>query len=418
MMKQNILLLSLAIYLGFVKSAKKIGFIRRKQNSAVIVPPTSPGSLGDDAMITAAVKCLEQQNINDIGVICYTYNEEWLGLQDSGDKISKINMETYFSPIYSWQFWLMLFKVAPTLAQYQKFYCLGADMIDGNYSYHHVIKITRLLSVASQLGLETTILGSSFNKNPKPQAIEALTKLPKDIKICARDSLSQQRLANSLNRPIKLVADVAFLLSPLEEAKISCAMSQWLTRQRDNNRLIIGINCHKPGNQTVDSWVKIYVDTIIKLYSVNDLLSFVLIPHDVRYFKQGVSDVILGETIFNLLPDQIRAHSTVVLTSYITAAEIKAITAHLDICLTGRMHLAVACLGQGIPCACITYQDKFEGLCKHFEIEGLTLTPEEAAQPGNLANFLIILLNNRQEKSNQIKLKLPVVKSLSQGNFD
>lgn len=48
--------------------------------------------------------------------------------------------------------------------------------------------------------------------------------------------------------------------------------------------------------------------------------------------------------------------------------KIKRLTGQLDLAITGRMHLVIASLGSGTPTLSITYQDKFEGLYRHFDL--------------------------------------------------
>lgn len=90
----------------------------------------------------------------------------------------------------------------------------------------------------------------------------------------------------------------------------------------------------------------------------------------------------------------------------------------LDLVLSGKMHLAIACLGQATPVACISYQDKFEGLFQQFDLENMIIEPTEAFQPGRLADFLWPLIEKRKEIRHHIQLKLPYIQQLAQANFE
>ena len=81
------------------------------------------------------------------------------------------------------------------------------------------------------------------------------------------------------------------------------------------------------------------------------------------------------------------------------------------------MHVSIACLGQGTPVACITYQGKFEGLFRHFELEGMTIEPSQAFQAGSLVKFLMPLIEKRDDISKHIQLKLPQIQQLAQANL-
>ena len=92
---------------------------------------------------------------------------------------------------------------------------------------------------------------------------------------------------------------------------------------------------------------------------------------------------------------------------------------HLDCVLTGRMHLAIACLGQGIPIACITYQGKFDGFYQHFDLEPLFLEPKElfTSEKNHLVDLVNKLIEQREELRKQVLNKLDEVKKLSEANF-
>jgi polysaccharide pyruvyl transferase WcaK-like protein len=112
----------------------------------------------------------------------------------------------------------------------------------------------------------------------------------------------------------------------------------------------------------LETLVQVFAATLTELFSQCGPLSFLLIPHDVR---GKVSDVSLAKALLESILPEIKPYCMQV-PAPCRAAEIKAICADIDIVLSGKMHLAIACLGQGTPVACVTYQDKFEGLFKHF----------------------------------------------------
>jgi len=76
------------------------------------------------------------------------------------------------------------------------------------------------------------------------------------------------------------------------------------------------------------------------LFAENANLSFLLIPHDTR---EDFNDATLADMTLARLPAQVLSFSRIV-PAPIEAAEIKAIVKDLDIVLSGRMHIAIACL--------------------------------------------------------------------------
>ena len=102
----------------------------------------------------------------------------------------------------------------------------------------------------------------------------------------------------------------------------------------------------------------------------------------------------------------------------LSASEIKAVAGLVDGVVTGRMHLAIAALGQGTPVAAITYQDKFQGLFAHFGVsESLLLSPEQLLAGDNLEKFLLRFLGAYKTAGAQVRNMLPAVMELSRANI-
>lgn len=420
-MKEAILSQSFNLYAQTLRLRRNLGLIRIQKSSALVLPAESPGNLGDEALVTSTIHYLKDNGIKYIGLISFKQGNKWRSL--SSDTVNEtIEMEQYFKGRSLRSFWKTLFKAVPKISKYEHFYCLGADMMDGHYSDRATVSRLKLTSIAAELGLESTLCGFSFNDKPTPTSVQTFRNLPSKVKLCTRDPISQQRLIAQIDRPVELVADVAFLLSPTPESKIASEVLQWTDKQKENNRLIIGFTPYnqfnpKLGIDRVEQLIRVYVEHLTELYSKQDNFSFILLPHDFRNFSSKASDIVIAEGIVDNLPPEIKSHSIKVPTPC-TAADIKAIVGNLDFVLSGKFHLAIACLGQATPVAGITYQDKFEGLFKLFEIEGATISPEQVLRSGNLVNFLVTLIARRDELQQKIKSKLPQIKELAQINFE
>jgi len=99
------------------------------------------------------------------------------------------------------------------MQDYDAFFCLGADVLDGYYNVYHSVERIHMASIAAE-GKLSTILGFSFNKFPKARVIEEFNKLPSSVKVFSRDPVSFRRFKKAAKTPIQLVSDVAFLLEP------------------------------------------------------------------------------------------------------------------------------------------------------------------------------------------------------------
>ena len=403
----------LNIFIKFLALLHVKWLIKRNNNSepsALILPPTSSGSLGDEAMLTATIHYLRTNGFKHIGLISYDQSK-WEYL-DPPDEI--INLHNYF---YN-NSWKDIFRFVYLVSHYEYFYLLGADVLDGYYSDQRTYNKLYLTSLAARLGVITTILGFSLNENPTPLSIQTLQQLPSEVRICARDPVSKERLVNYLNHPVKLVADLAFMLQPVDDSENVMNVLKWVNKQKHRDHIVIGINANNliikdMVGSSIENLIKVYVDMLIRLYSQNNHFRFLLIPHDSR---SSYSDIALAKSILKALPDKIQSYCICDPTPC-SAAEIKSICGNLDFVLCSRMHIAIACLGQGTPVACIEYQGKFKGLYKHFELNGMIIDQKQALQPELLFSFIKPLIDQRDEIREQIKLKFPRIQQLAQSNF-
>ena len=409
--------LLISIYALLLWSLRILGFVRRIPSSAIILPPAAPGSLGDEAMVLASIDYLRQQGIKNISLIDHTKNQT-----HPVDVIENINLRNFF--LYqSWYKFILSFVYAGwKINQYERLYCLGADMIDGYYSNFVTLKRVKIVEIASILGLLTGILGFSYNRQPTNISKHLLSALPRNVRLSARDKISYERLIDSISHSVNLVADVAFLLKPAEQSKTLDKVLEWVNTQKSQNKIVLGINIHsllfnKLEGIIANDLVQVLVNTLTILHRDNQQLSFIFLPHDSRIVS-GVNDDILSTRVIENLPLDL-ASSCFKIPFPCFAREIKAIVKHIDCVLTGRMHLGIACLGQGTPIACITYQGKFEGLYQYFNLEPLFIEPKELFVPNQ--NYLVDLVHKliakRQSLREQIIRELDNVKKLSEANF-
>lgn len=404
----SLLSLFLDVYAVPLRLKRSIGLGRNRNHSILIFPPYMPGSLGDEAVVTASVEHLKRKGVERIGLVSYNPALHWSHLVPITETIELCSYLQYGN-------WKGLLKFAHAVSQYEQFYCLGTDVLDGYYSSDGTLRRVKLVSLAVKTGTKAAILGFSFNNQPTPESVQALRDLPLNVRLSSRDPISQLRLMHHLHRPVELVADLAFLLHPIDDSEIVLSVAQWISEQHSGGRTVIGINANPMHIshlkvQSLEYLSQIYVDTLVELYSKNEEFSFVLIPHEIG------DEIVLAEAILKDLPSKMQPNC-IKLPTPCKAAEIKSICRHLDIVLSGRMHLAIACLGQGSPVACITYQGKFEGLFRHFDLDGMTIEPSQAFPSGNLVKFLMPLIEKREDISKHIHSKLPQIQQLAHANF-
>lgn len=401
-MKQKIYAILFSIYAALLRA-----FRRPEPDSALVMPPYSPGSFGDEAVVTSVVVQLARQGVKKIGLVSYRDDDNWSYLSGIAEVFC---LQDY----YEYESWGIRFRFCRMASRYERFFVLGTDVMDGYYGPRDSLQRIAVAKMASRAGVPTRIISFSFNNRPDPDCVQALKALPADVRLFGRDPLTLQRLVNNLQRPAELVADVAFLLEPSPETAKVQSVYRWVEAERQAGRAVIGVNANhilleQVKDLTPERLVNAYAAAMQEITQRYPNASYLLVPHDVR---GRVSDVMLAEAIHAAVSDEVRNHCMIIPTPC-KPAEVKAMVAGLDFVLSGKMHLAIAALGQGVPVICVAYQDKFEGLFQHFELDGLTIQPEDVVMPGKLSAFFIENYEQREALAEQVRRHLPAVRDLA-----
>jgi len=305
-----------------------------------------------------------------------------------------------------------------SLKNCRQVFILGADIFDGRYDLSQSLSYIKYADIAAKLTIKCKFVGFSFSKKPKLEVIHAVKSSHKNIQYFLRDPASYERFINDTNRDsAQLVADNAFNLLPDLQANSAIACKNWLDDLPENS-VVLGLNVNVlTFNGREEDIYKAMSETANSYLSENDLRYIVFIPHD---FRELQSDWESHNNILKSLSEEQRGRCFS-LGKDINAWDVKAITKSVDMVLTGRMHLAIAALGQSTPALCITYVNKFEGLLKHFNLEGFDMVLEPEVAYSDSMNTLVKInniLTGKDEVTHIIKKSLPGVKQLSALNLD
>jgi len=374
-----------------------------KERRVLIIPPAVPGSLGDAAMISASSYFLRTQGAAKVDLL---YGKTW----DLDEKIdSRISGERFFYKNSNMQQALLV----SLLPRYSECYFIGADVIDGAYNPKSVSARISLLAEAASLGKKATLLGASYNKTPEETTKKALSELPASVTICARDPVSRKRMEEALNRPVRQVADLAFLLKPRLDDPIVHQAKSWIASRRKAGDQVIGLNAnylHAQKDPQILGALNILVERLLR-YN----LSIMLIPHDTR---SEMPDKKLLEEATAFVPA--RDRERIYMLPPESPGIVRAVVPELDMLATGRMHTAILSLSGGTPAFCFAYQDKFEGLLQFFDLEKSELlsTPTElSAVPEIVAEKIVAKLDEKKLFEEKIKYHIADVLALSESNF-
>lgn len=244
---------------------------------------------------------------------------------------------------------------------------MGADVLDGSYNVEFSGRQLMLLDLFSRMGAECFITGFSVSKHFRPEIVDLFNDLDPSIQINLRDPVSFSRFTASTRACAKLVADVAFLLTP-RSTHNTAQIQAWIQSQRQAGRLVVGLNCHPlllelterhKGSEFNSALTQLLGDLLEQ-----KAVALLFIDHDSR---GDSSDDRCLKPIHEAL--QPRHNERLYYPDFRLAAdEVKEVAGMLDAVVSGRMHLMIASMGAGTPVFGIDYKDKMEGLLRHFEM--------------------------------------------------
>jgi polysaccharide pyruvyl transferase WcaK-like protein len=389
-----------------ISVGRMMGRMRADESSdkyALIIPPTVPGSLGDSAMISASSGMLRDRGLSRVDLMS---GKAW-NLDEKIDR--QIKSERYFYKRSQIQHaWLV-----SHLPRYSEFYMIGADVIDGSYNLKSITGRLGLFSEAAKLGKKATLLGSSFSKKAQEPTTKILRELPDHVTVCARDPNSKKRMEDVLNRPIRQVADLAFLVESRPQSIAARDAINWINTRKKAGDQVIGLNAnflHVERDKNLPAALQILVEKLL----LEDL-SIILVPHDTRSAKPD--EAVLADAV-SKISDKDRER--VRMLSPESPGTVRAVLEAVDLLVTGRMHATILALGTGTPAFNFAYQDKFEGLLQLFNLEDANLlsSPEELSQqPEAVAEKIIAVLKGRDQLAQHIQHYLPSVIDLARRNF-
>lgn len=380
--------------------------------AALVLPPARPGSLGDQAMLRATLATLRQTGFDRIGVLTYDQADRYT----PDDDIPHHQLKDFLA--YGLEDGLMRFIL--NAQAYTHFLLIGADVMDGYYSATETLAKIELARLADRCGLNTTLLGFSFNDHADKACVDALRALPTRVAMHARDPVSHLRLTTLLGRAITLSADLAFLLPPNSARPEVKSVLDKLSALKESGHILLGINVAylilgtHPTEAEVNALLEQVREAIIAAAARHRNIAFIFFSHDDR---GQMSDATLARWLADSLREDLPDIQRILPPAPLDCDEIKALCTPLDGAFTCRMHFGIACLSQGVPIAAIGYQGKFEGLMERFGLEAMLLPDAQTINSNNLCTLVNELIEERERLRTRVLNNLPETLYLSAGNF-
>lgn len=378
----------------------------------LIVPSdasTLVGARGDEAMMSSVVDRLRRES-PDLAVAVVV----------SSSAAERASVELGYRPVPIWQHPLTLHE---QLARIEDFapdavVILGADIMDGYYDVAHPSRVLLLGDLLAKAGKRVVFLGFSFNRQPASALKPVFDAMRNRVSFNVRDPISLDRFRKFTHASHQLVADCAFMLRPDTEAPGFSEVAAWAASRRVAGDRLIAFNVHPmlvkgATNEDVARLVAAAAEAIAGV-STHVPVSWLLLPHDYR--GQSGDDrclAPLATRLQTIIPKRVH-HPR----SALSAKALKAISGLMDGVVTGRMHLAIASLGAGVPVAGLTYQDKFQGLFEHFQLPAdLLAAPEQAMSAPALQALLMAFVGRLDDLRSRVAARLPLVLELSEANL-
>ncbi|QOZ75411.1 hypothetical protein XH83_08125 [Bradyrhizobium sp. CCBAU 53351] len=384
----------------------------RNNPRRLVVLPSDPWSVhqsrGDEAMIEAAAGEMRRAYPNlEVYIITATATAS-ADVRAMG-----------FEPLELWRQPFSYETVAQELSLTRPDFglVLGADVLDGYYSPVDAARMLLVADLMAAFGAKVSVLGFSFNSRPAKALREVFRLLDPGVVLNLRDAISLRRFDDFARKRAHLVADAAFMLTPRTDTAAVKQIAAAIARQREQGRKVFVFNIHpmlfkKPEPAKLRQMIDRAAGAM-ELLSREHNASWLLLAHDYR--PEIADDNCLRPLAARLKPalgDRVHHVDQV-----LSAGEIKAVVGLVDGVITGRMHLAIAALGQGTPVAAITYQDKFQGLFAHFGVsEQLLLSPAQFLVGDSFETFLQHFLGAHEAVGQQVRQALPGVMELSRAN--
>jgi polysaccharide pyruvyl transferase WcaK-like protein len=314
------------------------------------------GNIGDQAMLESFLS-----NTAWPVTLIVQYDDGHDIPASSHDRVQKIVIPDLFTT-RPWVRRRIRRRIADLIATHSTLSVIGADVMDGAYSAAESSTRFGLLCIANAVGTPNRVLGFSWNGVPPKSVHRALNLSQPGSRLCLRDPHSFARLRiEEGNYNLLQTADVVFTMDALEPYD---RIDKWIGEQGHRRIVILNVSgiLARKGVRTTE-----YVEVATHLVQRN--CSIVVLPHVIR---SGDDDFAACTAMIEQLGPSPHVH---LIDELLSPRQVAWLARHASAVLTGRMHLSILSLNQGVPAAVLSTQGKISGLMEMFDTPQLSLEP-------------------------------------------
>lgn len=352
-LREMVDLLLMMIDAAFISVGRRTGARREYEFAAVILASPGGMNLGDQAMLESAVANLG----GPVSVfLCdpHSYDIDQLGKPvDIGNWGSLLSDRTAkrFRQAYA---------LGRRLPRDSTLFVIGADMMDGGYSPATSARIWQIAAAVRLSGARARILGFSWKGKVADRVRRAARiAIAIGVEVATRDVDSHNRFAGEIGSDALNASDIVFATPALSQANpISRTQSRPTRLNEDRPTALLNVSALISARYDYIEEHRRVVDALL-----TNGWEVVLLPH---VWNPSSDDRVVVRALFESLESQ---DSVYLMSEALSVAEERALLSTVDLVVTGRMHLAVLSLLEGVVPIVISTQGKVSGLLKLFDLE-------------------------------------------------
>lgn len=359
----------------------------------LLIAPPGGGNIGDQAMVESYL-----ENVDGVVDVIVRARRDFAEVSVPADRVNFVEMPDL---IYSdgLAHLRAVGRFAGLLRESAYLAVVGADIMDGAYNTSASVRRSNLAAMGAAHGLDSRILGFSWNGTATPAALTALKRAGHTgVQCFVRDSVSFERATRDGLTNLRLAADMVFSLPWNEQPELPSLPDGPLALV--NASALIGRS---------EDQCQAYVTLVRHLRSLN--YGVVLLPHVIRPNGDDLQELKKVHHFFG------NDAGVVLVSELLRPKAVRALCSRSELVVTGRMHLGILALSVGLAPVIFSTQGKVEGVMKLFGLRDLVV------EPGSDVGATVVAAVNLLERDpthyrRLVKEKLDDAQRMSALNFN